>query len=146
MIDKIKKALFESYWSDEQKGIFLSWFDEQHDLIMSQWVLKSDLPLHELIDTLTDEVDEEMKDVVFVAVDIVSEIIQLESTEDILSKDPLEYGFALIGENDTSGVILPWVEWVADAKHALHNVKKKYGIEGNVEVYVFRTQRIVVSK
>gem|GEM_PF-4820132 len=69
--------------------------------------MKSDLPLHELIDTLTDEVDEEMKDVVFVAVDIVSEIIQLESTEDILSKDPLEYGFALIGENDTSGVILP---------------------------------------
>ncbi len=146
MVDKIKKVLFESYWSDEQKGIFLSGFDEDHELIMSQWVLKSDLPLHELLDTLMEESDEAMSSVVFVAIDIVSEIIQLEDTNEILNQDPQEYGFALIGENDTSGVILPGVEWVADAKHALHNVKKKYGIEGNVEVYIFRTERLVVSK
>jgi hypothetical protein len=41
---------------------------------------------------------------------------------------------------------LPWVAWVADAKHALHHVKKKYWVEWNVEVFIFRTERLVVSK
>lgn len=146
MLEKIKKVLFESYGSDEQKGIFLSAFDKNQELIMSEWVLTSDMPLHELTDSIYDEISPEEKRIVYVAIDIVSEIIQLEATDDILAKDPEEFGFALLWDNDASGVILPWVVGVADAKHALYHVKKKYGIEWNVEVFVFRTERILVSK
>jgi len=146
MLEKIKKVLFESYGSEEEKGIFLSWYDDQQDLIISQWALTSDMPLHELLDTIYDEIQENMSEIIYVAVDIVSEIIQLEDSSDILTKDPQEFGFAVVWENDTSGVILPWVMGVADAKHALYHVKKKYAIEWNVEVFVFRTERLVVSK
>ncbi len=146
MLEKIKKVLFESYGSEEEKGIFLSWYDDQQDLIISQWVVSSDMPLHELLDTIYTEIESEMWDIIYVAVDIVSEIIQLSDSADILTKDPQEFGFAVIGENDTSWVILPGVAGVADAKHALYHVKKKYAIEWNVEVFVFRTERLVVSK
>gem|GEM_PF-2196115 len=91
MLDKIKKVLFESYGSDEQKGIFLSCFTQEHDLIISQGVLTTDLPLHDLVETIYAEVEDQMKDIVFVAVDIVTEIIQLENPNDILEKDPKEY-------------------------------------------------------
>jgi len=146
MLDKIKKVLFESYGSDEEKWIFLSGYDDQQDLIISQWVLTSDLPVHELLDTIYEEIQSEIQDVIYVAIDIVSDIVQLEDSEDILHKDPQEFGFALVWEDDMSGVILPGVAWVADAKHALYHVKKKYGIEWNAEVFVFRTERLVVSK
>ncbi len=146
MLEKIKKILFESYWSEEEKWIFLSWYDENHDLLVSQWVAKSDLPLHELLDSIYDEIKEEMSSIVYVAVDVVSEIIQLENTQDILSRDPQEFWFILIWENWDSGVMLPWIVWIADAKHALYHTKKKYWIAWNVEVFVFRTERIVVSK
>lgn len=146
MLEKIKKVLFESYGSEEEKGIFLSGYDDQQDLIISQWVLTSDLPLHELLDTIYEEIKSEIDNIVYVAVDIVSDIIQLEDSEDILHKDPQEFGFALVWEDDLSGVILPGVAGVADAKHALYHVKKKYGIEWNAEVFVFRTDRLVVSK
>jgi len=139
MLDKVKKVLFTSYWSEEEKGVFLSGFDQYHDLIVSQGVLTSDMSLHELLDTLYAEIENEMKNIIYISIDIVSEIIQLENAWDILDKDPKEFWFAVLWEGEKSGVILPWTAGVADAKHALHNVKKKYGIEGNVEVFIFRT-------
>ena len=146
MLEKIKKVLFETYGSEEQKWLFLSWFDSQQELIVSQWVVSSDAPLHELVDNVYSEIDEYSVDVVYIVCDIVSEVMQLETSKDILSKDPQEFGFALIGENDSSWVILPSMAWVSDAKHALYHLKKKYDIHGQGEVFVFRTDRIVVSK
>ncbi len=146
MLDKIKKVLFESYGSEEQKWIFLSWFSEEHWLIVSQGALTTDLSLHELLDVLYKEIEENIKDIVFISIDIVSEIIQIERLDDALDKDPKEFWFALIWAENKSWVILPGIEWIADAKHALHHVKKKYDIQWNVEVFIFRTERIVVSK
>lgn len=146
MLEKIKKILFETYWSEEQKWLFLSWFDDQQELIISEWVVTSDAPLHELVDNIYDEIDEYMWDIIYVVCDVVSEIIQLETMKDILSKDPQEYGFVLLWEDNSSGVILPAVAWISDAKHALYHIKKKYDIHGQGEVFVFRTDRIVISK
>lgn len=146
MLEKIKKVLFETYWSEEEKGVFLSWFDDNQELLISQGVLTSDIPLYELLETVYQEIESETKQIVYIVCDVVSEIIQLENTKEILSKDPQEFGFAMIWEDDRSGVILPGVAGVADAKHALYHIKKKYGIEWHGEVFVFRTDRIVVSK
>jgi hypothetical protein len=52
--------------------------------------------LHDLLDVLFEEMKDQMKDIVYISIDIVSEIIQLERPEDILNKDPKEFGFALI--------------------------------------------------
>jgi len=54
------------------------------------------MPLHELLDTIYDEIQENMSSIIYVAVDIVSEIIQLEDSNDILTKDPQEFGFAVV--------------------------------------------------
>ena len=149
MLEKIKKVLFETYGPDEEKGLFLSSYTAEHELMISQWVIASDAPLHELVEDIYEQLEEKMADTVYVACDIVSEIIHVEDTKEILSKDPQEFGFVLIWESEdgeSSGVMLPWVAWVADAKHALYHIKKKYDIHGQVQVYVFRTERIVVSK
>ena len=147
MLEKIKKALFEIFGADEVKWLFLTWFDGDHTLLVSKWVLQTDLPLHELADTVWEELWEWIDDVLYVSIDIVSEIIQLKQKDDILSKNPQERWFALMTEDGTeSGIMLPAIEWVADAKQVLYQIKKKYGIEWDVEVFVFRTERIVVAK
>jgi hypothetical protein len=60
------------------------------------------MPLHDLVDVIYEEIESEMKDIIYVVVDVVSEVIQVESIDDVLSKDPQEFGFALLGENNTS--------------------------------------------
>lgn len=147
MLEKIKKVLFETYGSEEVKGLFLSWFDNDQTLLTSKGVLETDMPLHELLDVVYDEFGDRVSDTVYISVDIVSEIIQLKDAADILTKDPQEWWFALVTpDGNQSGVMLPAIEAVADAKQALYQIKKKYGIDGDVEVFVFRTERMVVAK
>jgi len=147
MLEKIKKSLFESYGSEEEKWLFLSGFDKDHTLLVSKWVLQTDLPLYELLDTVREELGERVTDSIYISVDIVSEIIQLKDSADILTKNPEERWFALVTADGTeSGVMLPAIEAVEDAKQALYQIKKKYAIEWDVEVFVFRTERIVVAK
>jgi hypothetical protein len=42
--------------------------------------------------------------------------------------------------------LLPNTFGVQDGKSALYYVKKKYWLDGRVEAFVFRTERIIVSK
>lgn len=105
------------------------------------------MPLHELVDVVYEEFGDRVSDTIYISIDIVSEIIQLKDSADILTKDPQERGFALVTpDGNQSGVMLPAIEAVADAKQALYQIKKKYGIDGEVEVFVFRTERMIVAK
>jgi hypothetical protein len=58
---------------------------------------------------------------------------------------PKLYGFALVDDAWTSWMILPWTKGVADAKHALFLIKQKYNIKGKVKIYIFTTDRLLVT-
>lgn len=148
MLEKIKKGVFASYNSEEKKGVFLSWFDENRALLISQWIVFTEKPLHKTIDMVYQEtIKKHLKETLYVVCDVVSETIEIHDIKEVLTLSPKEFGFIVIDKkDDASGVILPNTEWVADTQSALSYLKKKYGIHGKVEIFAFRTDRIIISK
>ena len=148
MLEKIKKVLLKTYNSEEKKGVFLSWFDKEHHLLSSEWVVDTEQALYKTLDAVyKTSIAPHIKEVMYVACDIDSDIIEIHDIKKVLDLSPKEFWFVVVDQDDdVSGVILPNTEWVSDAKSALSYIKKKYGIHGKVEIYAFRTERIVVSK
>lgn len=148
MVEKIKKALYAIYSPDEQKGIFLSLFGENQQLLWSQWVLTTDKPLHELIDILYQAIPaDQQKALRYVVADIVSDVTEVLDVSQALTVSADEFGFAVVSEEtNQSGVILPKTSWVSDAKSALYDLKQKYAVHGQASLYLFRTQRIIITK
>ncbi|USN55603.1 MAG: hypothetical protein H6765_03275 [Candidatus Peribacteria bacterium] len=148
MLDLIKKALFASYNPEEIKGLFFSGYGEKKELAFSEGVVNTDKPLRELVEDLYEsQVKPQLKNFQVLAIDVVSEIIDMADPNEILALSPEEFGFILVSlETDQSAVILPNTSGVADAKSALYDAKKKYGIAGKVELFVFRTERILLAK
>ncbi len=148
MIKQIKDEVFKVFNSEEMKGVFLSWFDANKALVVSDWILTTDKPLHDNLDLIYKQyIEDKIKGITYVVVDVVSEITQVKNPEDVFAMSPVEYGFAIVDtDDDLSGVMLPNMSWVADSKSALYSLKQKYWIHGNVEIYVFRTERIVIAK
>lgn len=148
MIKQVKEVVFKQFNPEEVKGVFLSGFDTNHALVVSQGVLHTDKPLREVLDNVYNaHIADRLKEISYIVVDIVSEIIAVKNPEDIFAMSPEEFGFAVIDtEDDVSGVLLPNTSGVADSKSALYSLKQKYWIHGQVEMYVFRTERVVVAK
>lgn len=148
MLDKIKQAIFATYNPEEIKWVFFSGYGEEKQLAFSEWVVHTDKPLRELLEDLYEvQVVPHLKEFQVLAIDIVSEIIDMSDPNEILALSPEEFGFVLVSvENDQTAVILPNTSGVTDAKSALYDAKKKYGIQGKVELFVFRTERLLLSK
>lgn len=148
MLDKIKQILFKTYNSEEQKGIFVTLFNADRQELLSQGVLTTDKPLRELLESLYSSfVEAKLSELMYVSIDIVSEVISVNDPAELFSKNPQEYGFCLVDMDDgKSWVLLPNTFGVQDGKSALYYVKKKYGLDGKVEAFVFRTERIILSK
>jgi len=149
MIDNIKKAIYKDYNPEEKKWLFLSWFSKDRKLVVSQWLVFTDNVLSKNIDGLYEAyILPETKHIMYVVCDIVADIVDYSETPwEFLKLSPKEYWFIAIDkEDDLSGVILPNTLGVVDAKSALYDLKKKYGIHGQVELYAFRTKRLVIAK
>lgn len=78
-------------------------------------------------------------------VDIVTSLFEETNISKIPSVSVKQYGFYVIDANNKSGVILPNTKGIADAKNALYVLKQKYGISGNVKVFLFTTDRLIVT-
>jgi hypothetical protein len=148
MLDKIKQLMFKTYNSEEQKGLFITTFDAEKKELLSQGVLTTDKPLRELLDSLyASLVEANLQNIMYICIDVVAEVIAINDPTELFSKNPVEFGFCLVDMDDAkSGVVLPNTFGIQDAKSALYYVKKKYGLDGKVEAFVFRTERIIVSK
>ncbi len=148
MIDKIKKKVSEEYDLSENKGVFLSGFDSSKNLIFSDGVLYTDKKLSQVIQELGYwYYEKNKKKVKFVLVDIVWNIQEINDANTILKLSVKEKWICLISLDwKKSGVMLPEIEGVADAKNALELIKQKYEIQGKVKVYWFTTKRFYVSK
>lgn len=147
MLDKIKKQILDKYKEDEKKGFFATAYDEDGKILASQWVFDTDKELPYLIDDIYYAYIDAHKDKVALLIcDVVTNKIQLFDTKDILGTSPKQYWFYLMSQDGSkSGIILPDMAWVADAKNAIYLLKKKYELSGQVLIYSFTTDRMVIK-
>lgn len=86
-----------------------------------------------------------IKKVGLMTVDIVTSLFEETNISKIPTTSVKQYGFYMIDANNKSGVVLPNTKGVADAKNALYVLKQKYGISGKVKVFLFTTDRVIVT-
>lgn len=146
MLDQIKKTILTRYKLEDSKGVFLSIFDAKGNLLSSQGVLQTDKDLGSVVEKLYKGFAEDMiKNIGLITVDVVTSMFE----ETNITKIPLtsvkQYGFYMIDDNHKSGVILPNTKGIADAKNALFVLKQKYGLTGKVNVFLFTTDRLIVT-
>lgn len=114
--------------------------------MVSQGILETDKPLEELVTSLYNTHILPHTNVSVIAVDVVTSLYEETDVSKITSIAPKLYGFALVDEHATMGVILPGTVGVADAKHALYLIKQKYTLQGKVKIFVFTTERLLATK
>lgn len=147
MLDKIKKWVFSKYSVSDLKWVFISAFDQNWNLLFSNWLAYSDKPLWELIDSLYYGIIEKQKDNIKVFVlDIIEDLELVSNPNDILWSLPSIYWFLVVApDSDKSWIILPNTTWVADTKNALFLIRQKYWLDGKAAIYRFKTQRLLIS-
>lgn len=143
MLEKIKKAVFEKYSQSDYKWIFLSIFDQDNKLVMSNWCLYTDKVLDSIIDTLYHGLVEKHKNISHIVIDIVTKEEELTDWTK-LNEIPLkDYWIALIAWWKY-WAILPNTQWINDITEALKVIKQKNWLEWNAKIIKFQTDRITV--
>lgn len=147
MLELIKKTVYNAFDPSEKKWVFLSWFSKDKKLLLSQWVVDTDQPLEKTLESLYKKfIKPKEKLLHYLAVDVVTEIVELEDPNDVWDMDPTEYGMIVVDtDDDTTGILLPNTDWVADMKWAIYAIKEKYGIHGKVTIAAFRTRRVLLK-
>lgn len=148
MFDRLLKSLPAGFTRDSTVWVFLSSFDTHKKLIESQGVVQADQRVEDTMNSIRQEFFEKnIKDIKVVAVDVVTDSVEIHDLSTLWKYDPQEFWFVMIDtDDDLSGVILPRTDWITDAKHALRAMKQKYWLHGKVEVIAFRTHRSIVAK
>jgi len=146
MIEKIKSELFKKYKNDDVRWLFFSLFDAKNNLLFSNGVLKTDKTMDNLVDTLYYWLMDKISWVKLVVVDVVLSYTQETDLNKLLLYSVKDYWFCLISANDQKAwAILPDTKWINDVKQALSYIKQKNWISWNLEIYSFKTDRIVLS-
>lgn len=147
MIEQIKIQLSQAINIQNKTGVFFSAFDEQGKLLASNWVIKTDRPLENIIESfyngILKKIEWQTKSIIF---DIVEEI-RLQNDPNVLVKLPLDqYGLFLVEwDGQNSWVLLPNTQWITRIQDALWAIKKKYNLKNQVSVFVFKTKKITVQ-
>ena len=149
MLSAIRKNVFAEFKKSDIHWAFLSIFDKNNNLLMSNGSIMTDKNLNSFIETLYKwTMQEHEKKIDLVVCDIVTDINQETDMQKIISTDMSEFGvFIWTIDSTASGVILPNTEGIADMKQALSILRKKHSwITGNINVSLFKTRRIVCYK
>lgn len=147
MLEKIKAELSKHCKPEEKRGLFFSLFDINGKPIISHGTIETDKNINELTDLIYNGLlakhEQTTKTIV---IDIIQSYVQETDINKLLTLSTKDYGVFLIN-NDTkkSGTILPNTKNVNDIKTAISLIKQKYDINGNVSMYSFRTERVVVG-
>ncbi len=147
MIEQIKTQLSQAINIQNKTGVFFSAFDAQWKLLASNWVIKTDRTLENIIESfyngILKKIEEQTKSIIF---DIVEEI-RLQNDPNVLVKLPLDqYGLFLVEwDGQNSWVLLPNTQWITRIQDALWSIKKKYNLKNQVSVFVFKTKKITVQ-
>lgn len=144
MLEKIKEAIFQKYKKDEIRWMFLSIFDDKNSLISSNGVFYTDKSLEELITTLYHGLIEKHKNISNIVVDIILDIIDVTSPEEIKTISIKDFGILLINENKT-WILLPNTKWVNNIQEWLKVIQEKNWVSGDVQVKKFTTDRFSIA-
>lgn len=145
MLEKIKEMIEKKYKLRDTKWLFVSGFDATWKLLFSEWIVEADDTLDKTIEALYKAHIEPVKWVKVLTLDVVTTLYEETNISKIPIITPKLYWFALVDDHGTNWVILPWTKWVADAKHALYLIKQKYNVQWKVKIYVFTTDRLLVT-
>ena len=147
MLEQIKAAVFAKYKPEENRAIFLSLFDANKNLLVSNGVITTDKTLGQLIDILYNAIVTKHPETQSIVVDIVTETTLQNDVATLLSLSPTDNGLVILDKGDKkSGVILPGTAGITDMKTAIAKTKAKFGLSGEVEMYTFKTEKITITK
>lgn len=144
MLEKIKEAVFATYKKEDCKWVFISVFDENNKLLMSNWALYTDKVLDNILDTLYHWLVEKYKNVAYIVVDIITDEEEITDVSKINEISLQEYWLAVIA-GDKYWVMLPNTEWVANVTQAIQLIKQKDSLQWNAKIIKFHTDRILVK-
>ena len=144
VIDKIKTQLSSEISLQTKAGLFFSAFDLKGQLLASNGVMKTDRTiLQSFYLGILKKFEPQIKSLIF---DVVEDI-RLQNDPNVLIKLPLDqYGLFLVeGEGQNSGVLLPNTKGINTIQEALAAIKKKYNLNNQVSVFIFRTKKILIN-
>ena len=144
MIEKIKSAVFAKYKKEDCKWVFLSVFDENNKLLMSNGALYTDKVLDNILDTLYHGLVEKYKNIAYIVVGIITDEEEITDVSKINEISLQEYWLAVIAW-DKYGVMLPNTAWVANVTQALQLIKQKDSLHWNAKIVKFHTDRLLVK-
>jgi hypothetical protein len=146
MIEKILQQIWVKYNSEEHRGIFLSAFDKNNTLIISNGVLITDKPLNKVIEMIYHWLIESHWNIISkIICDIITIIQEKHTIDEINSIDISHEGICIQTiDNSKSGVLLPGTVKVNNIQEAFWYIKQKNHIEWNVNIYTFWTERIEI--
>ena len=127
MIEQIKTQLSQSINLQDKTGVFFSAFDAQGQLLASNWVIKTDRTLENILQSfyngIIQKIEGQIKSIIF---DIVEEI-RLQNDPNALRNIPLDqYWLFLVEWNgQNSWVLLPNTQWATRIQEAFWAIKKK---------------------
>lgn len=148
MIEKIKIQIAQIVSLTSKVWLFVSAFDENGKLIISNGVMKTDRSIEQLIESFYQGIlkkkESEIKSLIF---DIVDQL-QLQNDPNILVKLSMkERGIFLVeSEWQNSGVLLPNTKGVDTIQQWLSMIKQKYNLKSQVSVFIFKTKRVAINQ
>ncbi len=144
MLDNIKKTVFKKYPKTDIRWLFISAFDKKNQLVISNWVMYTDKSLEELIETLFHGLLEKYNNILYVVVDIITEISEVNNLNDIQNISIKDYGILLNTENK-SWILLPDTQWIDNIQKAIKIIKEKNWLTWNAKIIKFKTDRLIVN-
>ena len=144
MLEKIKEVVFAKYKKEDCKWVFLSVFDENNKLLMSNGAFYTDKVLDNILDTLYHGLVEKYKDAVYIIVDLITDEEEITDVSKINEISLQEYWLAVIA-GDKYWVMLPNTEWVTNVTQAIQLIKQKDSLQWNAKIIKFHTDRILVE-
>ena len=144
MLEKIKNAIFAKYKKEDCKWVFLSVFDENDKLLMSNGAFYTDKVLDNILDTLYHWLVEKYKNISYIVVDIIIDEEEIVDVSKINEISLQEFWLAVIA-GDKYWVMLPDTTWVSNVTQALQLIKQKDSLQWNAKIVKFHTDRILVK-
>lgn len=147
MLEKIKSEILKQYKPTDIKWIFFSVFSDTWDILISNGVIDTDKQITEICDIIYHWLIEKQNNIETIAIDVIENLEKQDNVNKILTLDPQVFWIFMINkETKKSWLILPGTAGVKDIRSALTFIKKKFDIEWSVEIFSFKTNRIIVNK
>ena len=109
--------------------------------------MQTDKNINDLVEIIYAGILDKEKTTSTVVLDVVTEIMPESDIQKLMALSTKDYGLFLINNEDKkSGVVLPDTKGINDITMALGMIKQKYGVTGNVLIYAFKTDRLVISQ